>query len=68
MVLTLGFGDLDQRACRQARGIGQHGTGYGDFIVACEMLDHARGRVFERRQPIAEFSFYPGFDPGNEMT
>jgi hypothetical protein len=32
------------------------------------MLDHARGCVVERRQASAEFGFYPGFDPGDEMT
>jgi hypothetical protein len=38
------------------------------FIVACHSLDHARGGVVERRQLPAEFRFFTGFDPGDEMT
>ena len=68
MILARLARDLHQRAGLEAGGLGQHVAGHSNFIVPCQMLNHAGRRERHRRQPFAEVGPGTAFDAGDQQA
>jgi len=66
--LTFCACNLHQIAGSQDVGAGQHASGHCDFIIAREVLDYFKWRMFGRRQACTEFGPNPAFDSRDKNT
>ena len=50
VLLALRFRDLDQVVFAEARGLPQHRSGDGDFVMPCQVADNRGRRLGDRRE------------------